>query len=347
MPIIQQTDYNPPYFFRNTHVNTIYSNLMRPVMPLAYTRERVELSDGDFVDLDWSKVGSDKLLFCLHGLEGHARKHYMAAMMKFFNASPKWTESTEKWDAVGMNLRGCSGEDHRLLRGYHSGYTNDLAYILDTLVTSKQYKQIVLVGFSIGGNIALKYAGEMGANISSSISHIVALSVPCDLTACSLAFETPKNIIYLNQFLMTLKQKVRKKALKFPHEFDLQKVIKAKNFREFDNAYTAPVNGFNDCFDYWTQASCLPHLQNIVTPTLLVNTLDDTFLAPSCFPYQVAEEKPNFYLETPQKGGHLGYMWPDKDGYLWTEKRAWQFVNAPNSSHIKSPLSSNSQKLQV
>ncbi len=344
MPIIKQTAYNPPFIFRNTHINTIYSNLMRPIMPLQYLRERVEFSDGDFLDLDWSKVGSDKLLFCVHGLEGHARKHYMAAMMNFFNAPPASANSTEKWDAVGMNLRGCSGEDNRLLNGYHSGYTKDLAHILNKIILSKQYKQIVLVGFSIGGNIVLKYAGEMGNTLSSIISHIVALSVPCDLTACSMAFETPKNIVYLNQFLMSLKQKVRRKALKFPNQFDLQKALKAKNFREFDNAYTAPVNGFKDCFDYWTQASCLPHLPKIAAPTLLVNALDDTFLAPSCFPYQVAREKPDFYLEIPEKGGHLGYMWPDKDGYLWTERRVWQFVNAHKSSHTKSPLSSNLQR---
>jgi uncharacterized protein len=345
MPIIKQTDYQPPFLFQNTHVNTIYSNLMRPVMPLPYQRERVEFSDGDFLDLDWSKTGSDKLLFCVHGLEGHARKHYMAAMMKFFNAPPAWTNSDEKWDAVGMNLRSCSGEDNRLLGNYHSGYTTDLAYILDTIIASKKYKQIALVGFSIGGNIVLKYAGEMDKKLSSTISHIVALSVPCDLTACSMAFETPKNCVYLAQFLMTLKQKIRRKAAKFSDSFDLKGALKAKNFRDFDNAFTAPVNGFDDCFDYWDKASCLPYLHNISAPTLLVNTLDDTFLAPSCFPYNIAAEKPDFYLETPEKGGHLGYMWPDKDGYLWTERRTWQFIHAPEkSSHVKSQLSSNLQK---
>ena len=320
---------------------------MRPVMSLPYERQRVELSDGDFVDLDWSKVNSDKLLFCVHGLEGHARKHYMAAMMKFFNAPPSWTNSAEKWDAVGMNLRSCSGEDNRLLENYHSGFTKDLAFLLHKIVASKKYKQIVLVGFSIGGNIVLKYAGEMGSSLSSSISHIVALSVPCDLTSCSLAFETPKNIIYLNQFLMTLKQKIRKKARQFPNSFDLKTALKAKNFREFDNAYTAPVNGFKDCFDYWEKASCLPHLKNIAAPTLLINTLDDTFLAPSCYPYEIAAEKPNFFFETPAKGGHLGYMGPDKEGYLWTERRTWQFVNTQMSFPVKSPLSSNSQMRQV
>jgi uncharacterized protein len=345
MPIIAHTDYKPPMLFRNTHINTIYTNLMRPIMPLPYVRERVELLDGDFLDLDWSKAESDKLLFCVHGLEGHARKHYMAAMMKFFNAPPSWTNSTEKWDAVGMNLRGCSGEDNRLLGNYHSGYTLDLTYILDKIIASNRYKQIVLVGFSVGGNIVLKYAGEMGNRLASSISHIVALSVPCDLTGCSLAFETRKNFIYLKQFLMTLKDKIREKALKFPNSFDLEKALRAKNFRDLDNAFTAPVNGFDDCFDYWRKASSLPYLKNITVPTLLVNNLDDTFLSPSCFPYKVATEKPDFYLETPEKGGHLGYMWPDKDGYLWTERRTWQFINAQASSRTKSPLSSSLQKL--
>jgi uncharacterized protein len=316
---------------------------MRPIMSLPYMRERVEFSDGDFLDLDWSKVGSDKLLFCVHGLEGHARKHYMAAMMTYFNEPPKSAKSTEKWDAVGMNLRSCSGEDNRLLNKYHSGYTDDLAFILQKIVNSKQYKQIVLVGFSIGGNLVLKYAGEMGNRLHSTISHLVALSVPCDLTACSLQFEMPTNRIYLTQFLMTLKYKIRKKALKFPNGFDLKQALIAKNFRDFDNAFTAPVNGFKDCFDYWDKASCLSYLSHIIVPTLLINNLDDTFLTPSCFPYEVAHKSPHFYLETPEKGGHLGYMGTDKEGFLWSERRTWQFVNTQKSSRIKSPLSSSLQ----
>ena len=301
---------------------------MRPVVPLLYVRERIELLDGDFLDLDWSKVNSDKLLICVHGLEGHARKHYMAAMMRLFNTPPTISmNGSEKWDAVGINLRSCSGEDNRLLQGYHSGKTEDLALIIDKIIAEKIYKQIVVVGFSIGGNIALKYAGEKGLNIPKEISHVVALSVPCDLKASGLVFEERRNIVYLNQFLITLKQKARRKAVKFPNQFDLNAALKAKTFRAFDDAFTAPINDFKDSFDYWSKASSLHWLNKITVPTLLINALDDTFLTPSCFPYEIAHENPNFYLQTPKNGGHLGFMSPDTEGYLWTERRTWEFVN--------------------
>lgn len=318
MPIVTNPTYSPPFIFKNTHINTIYSARLRHTFPLPYVRKRVTMPDDDFVDLDWSEMGSDKLVFCLHGLEGNSRRPYVAGMMKRFN--------TEGWDAVGMNLRGCSGEDNRYLKGYHSGCSDDLDWVLNTVLVEKKYRQIVLVGFSVGGNIALKYTGEKGRNLPSEISHVIAYSVPCNLESCSLIMETPKNFVYLLQFLITLKQKAKEKAEKFPNQFDLQRVLKAKNFRDFDSAYTAPINGFVDCFDYWTKASSAPLLKNIAVPTLLINALDDTFLAPQCFPTDVANENPNFHLEMPKRGGHLGFMSPDTEGYLWTEHRAWAFV---------------------
>ncbi len=319
MPIVNNSQYQAKFPFCNTHINTIYTNLCRKVMPLPYQRERVELPDGDFVDLDWSKKGSRKLAFCVHGLEGHARKHYMAGMMNLFN--------TEGWDAVGMNLRSCSGEDNRLLQGYHSGQTDDMAYVLNKIKAQNAYTQIVLIGFSVGGNIVFKYVGEAGKKLFSEISHVIGLSAPCDLKSCSMELEKPKNYVYLNQFLITLKQKARLKYSKFPQKFDLNKVVHAKQFRDFDSNYTAPINGFTDCFDYWDKASSLPHLENITVPTLLVNALDDTFLSPDCFPKQLAHQKDNFYLEMPRFGGHLGFMNMDKQGYLYTERRTLSFVN--------------------
>lgn len=322
MPVLETKQYKPPFIYRNTHSNTIYTALFRPLFQLPYIRERIYTPDNDFLDLDWSRVGSDKLLICVHGLEGHARKPYMRGMMHYFN-----NQIEDTWDTVGMNLRSCSGEDNWLLNGYHSGKSDDLDCVVEYIRHKYSYKQIAIIGFSIGGNIVLKYAGEKGHGIPSEISHVIGYSVPCDLVACGWGFEKPKNWLYLNQFLMTLKPKARQKARRFPKQFDLKRTLNARNFREFDSAYTAPINGFKDCFDYWHQVSSLRVLQNIRVPSLLLNAQDDTFLTPECFPFKEARLNPYFHLEVSEKGGHLGFMSPDTEGYLWTEHRAWNFIN--------------------
>jgi uncharacterized protein len=320
MPIIENSTYQAPFLFRNTHINTIYTSLMRSTPTLPFVRERVPTPEDDFIDLDWSRVGSEKLLICTHGLEGHGRKHYVAWMMKRFN--------TEGYDAVSMNLRGCSGEDNRFLKGYHSGKSDDLDFIIKKILLEEKYQNIVLIGFSVGGNITLKYAGEKGEDMPKEVSHVIAFSVPCDLLASGYEFNKPKNFIYLKQFLISLKQKARKKDKLFPNQFDLKKVLKAQNFFEFDDSFTAPINGFENAVDYYTKARCLNVLDKIKPPTLLVNALDDTFLSPNCFPKLLAEQMPHFYLEMPTHGGHLGFMKPNTEGYLWTEERAWGFVKA-------------------
>ena len=353
MPLIENKTYQPPLLYRYTHFNTIYTALWRPLFDLAYERERIDTSDGDFIDLDWSRVGSDKLLICVHGLEGHARKPYVRGIMHYFNQkrSKKQAKTTKSntlqvgWDTVGVNLRSCSGEDNRFLYGYHSGKSEDLDFVVETILAEKKYKQIAIIGFSVGGNIVFKYAGEKGKDLPAEVTHVMGFSVPCDLAGCSMEIEKPKNWIYLNQFLMSLKPKARKKAQLFPGSFDIKKALKSRNFREFDSAYTGPVNGFENCFDYWEKSSCLPLLKNITVPTLLINAKDDTFLSPSCFPYEVAQQNPNFHLEVTERGGHLGFMSPDTEGYLWTEHRAWDFVH--NTSAVNPQPSTKGQVVKV
>ena len=322
MPFIEKSTYQPPPRFRNMHVNTLYPALVRTVKGIDYQRIRLDLPDTDFLDLDWSftqiETHTDKLVVCVHGLEGHARRPYMAGMMKRFNK--------EGYDAVGINLRGCSDEHNRKLACYHSGFTDDLAYIIDEIVAEGRYKNIVIVGFSVGGNIVLKYGGEKSHNLPKEVKNIITFSVPCDLEAGSIELEKKQNRFYQWQFLVTLKQKARVKFQRFPNAFNLEEALKAQYFRQFDDHFTAPVNGFLDATDYWTKASSLPYLPKIVVPTLLVNAADDSFLSPSCFPIDLAQSSDIFHLEIPKFGGHLGFMSFDTEGYLWTENRAIQFV---------------------
>jgi hypothetical protein len=323
MPFIENATYRVPRLYANSYVNTIYPALFRSNKGVNFQRQREEMPDGDFVDFDWSyapKGTVTKLLICVHGLEGHARKPYMANMMRRFN--------TEGYDAVGINMRGCSGEDNRLLQGYHSGRTDDLAYLVNKMAAAKHYTEIVIIGFSVGGNIVLKYAGEQGQQLPDVVKKIVTFSVPCNLAACSFELEKPKNYIYQWQFLVTLKQKARAKFKRFPNSFNLDKVLTAKYFRQFDDYYTAPINGFENAEDYWAKASSLSFLPFIKVPTLLVNAADDSFLEASCYPLDLAHTSPVFHLEIPRKGGHLGFMAADTEGYFWTEHRAWAFVNS-------------------
>ncbi len=321
MPIIQNSTYTPGYFFKNHHINTLYPALFRTSKGLDYQRIRYELPENDFFDADWSfqtkEPTTNRLAICIHGLEGNARRPYMMGMMKRFNS--------EGVDSVGLNLRGCSGEPNRLLQGYHSGHTADLNHLIETIIAENKYTDITLVGFSVGGNIALKYGGEKGDLVSPFIRRIIAFSVPCDLKGCSLEFEKPLNRFYQWQFLVTLKQKARIQNARFPNRFLLDKVLTAKYFRQFDDYYTAPLNGFKDAEDYWAKASCKSHLPNIRIPTLLVSAVDDSFLAETCYPTEFAASSTLFYLEMPRSGGHLGFMSPDTEGVLWTENRAIEF----------------------
>jgi uncharacterized protein len=321
MPIVQNSTYNPSYLFKSKHLNTLYPALFRTSKGVDFQRIRYELPENDFFDADWSLQTAEptthRLLICIHGLEGNARRPYMVGMMRRFNK--------EGIDAVGLNLRGCSGEPNRLLAGYHSGHTADLDFLINTILRDKKYTDITLLGFSVGGNIALKYGGEKSDLMSPTIKRIIAFSVPCDLKNCSMELEKPNNWFYQWQFLVTLKQKARIQNARFPNQFDLDKVLTAKYFRQFDDYYTAPVNGFRDAEDYWAQASSAPHLSNIKVPSLLITALDDSFLADTCYPTDFAASSALFHLETPKYGGHLGFMSPDTEGVLWSEKRAIEF----------------------
>ena len=323
MPLILNSSYLPvSSFYQNPDLNTLSAALLRKVKTTIVERERLDLPDGDFLDLDWiQKSSSTKLALTIHGLEGNARRAYMTGMMKKFSA--------EGWDAAGINMRGCSGEDNRFLNGYHSGKSEDLDFVVRYCLSKyPHYQTLIIVGFSIGGNIALKYAGEQGPAIPEQVKSVITFSVPCDLAGCSYVLETKRNRFYQWQFLVTLKRKAKDKIKQYPDSFNIEKVLKAKFFRGFDDHFTAPINGYKDAWDYWTQVSCLNYLEAIKIPTLLVNAKDDSFMNEDCYPKEIAANKDNFYLEIPNHGGHLGFMGANKQGFVWTEERAFDFTRS-------------------
>lgn len=318
MPVIQSSTYKPPFFLRHRHLQTIYPALFRKLPRVHYERVRFTTADQDFLDLDFSRIGSKKVVLILHGLEGNATRQYVKGMVHIFNQGG--------YDTVSMNFRGCSGEPNQLLRFYHSGETGDLGQVIDHLTTLDQYDSIHLVGFSLGGNVTLKYLGEQGVDIHPSIRSAVTFSVPCDLQDSSVELEKKHNTVYMRRFIRELGLKLQAKAQRFPGMINLDNYHTIKSFREFDDRYTAPIHGFPDALTYWDRCSSKPFLENIRIPTLLVNALDDPFLGKGSFPYEAAARNPHFYLETPSHGGHVGFV-TFGGTFYWSERRAFGFIS--------------------
>ncbi|MFK7931935.1 MAG: YheT family hydrolase [Saprospiraceae bacterium] len=322
MPFIANSTYQPPFFFRHYHLNTIYPALLRNVSGVNYERETIDTPDDDFIDLDWSKMGNGKqVVLVLHGLEGSADRHYIRGMIRQFNE--------QGWDGVGKNFRSCSGRPNRQKRSYHMGASDDLEVVINHLI-SIGYEEIIVVGFSLGANVTLKYLGEQGTRLPPQVKAGVAFSVPLHIVSANLYINRPRNKLYLKRFLDSLNEKVRIKATLYPELKELIPAQLPRDFTEFDDIFTGPIHGFKDAHDYWIQTSSKQFLPNINVPTLIVNALDDSFLSPQCYPHAEAEANNLLYLETPKHGGHVGFTTWGRT--FWSEQRAWAFVKEKTQS---------------
>jgi predicted alpha/beta-fold hydrolase len=326
MPIIKSA-FSPTLPFKNGHFNTMYRPLFTKDI-CSYTRKRITTWDADFIDLDFSFVGSKTLVLLIHGLEGSSKSRYIASTSNHLN--------NKGLDTVCFNLRSCSGEDNLLLSTYHSGKTEDVAFVIAHLLENYNYDNIVLVGFSLGGNLTLKYLGEYQEKLSSKIKGGIAISVPVDITSAEQEMDKIKNKLYVEIFFKTLKNKILEKAHKFPeYPLNKDKLFKATKFKHLEKLYTVPVFGFESPEDYWKKASSKPYLLKIDRPTLLVNAKDDTFLSSACYPTKAALQSKNFYLEITDYGGHCGFIQSFKtQENTWLEKRISSFI----SEKIQIPL---------
>jgi len=303
--------------FRNGHISTIYSGVMRKVEGVNQKRERITLPDQDFIDLDWSYAGNKtkQLLVVLHGLEGNAQRHYMLGSAKMANQN--------NMDAVCVNFRGCSGEVNKTFQSYHSGKTDDLASVIKHITTQFDYDTIYLNGFSLGGNVILTYLGET-SELPKQLKAAVTVSVPVYLRGSLEQLMSYKNYVYSKKFLRNLRSKLIEKQHLFPQIINNQDLSTVKTLKDFDDVYTSKAHGFKDAYDYYEQASSLQYLKNISIPTLLINAQNDSFLSKECYPINEAEQNPNFYLEIPKYGGHVGFY--DEQNTYYSEKRMLQFI---------------------
>ena len=321
MALVDQSSYNPKIYFKSKHFNTIYRTLFQNII-IHYQRKRLETNDGDFLDLDFSLANSSSIAIVIHGLEGSSDSTYVKSLTTVLNQNGI--------DAVALNLRGCSGEPNRLLSSYHSGKTDDLIEVISYIEENYPYDHIHIIGFSLGGNMTLKFLGENGYEVSSKIKSAVTVSVPCDLYGSSINLAKVSNLVYMQRFLKTLKRKTLIKSKQFPDSFLKNEAIKnAKSFFDFDNLYTAPAHGFKDAFDYWEKNSSKQFIPNIKIPTLLITSSDDPFLSESCIPVQEAKNNSNFYLELTKYGGHVGFNTNFLSfEELWLENRIVEFLKS-------------------
>ena len=321
-------EYNPSFLFKNAHANTISAALFRKKLPLDYERQRFILNDGDFIDLDFVRKGEDKLVILMHGLEGSSDRAYIRGMAKIF--------SQNNFDVLSFNFRGCSGEPNLTMKGYHMAATEDLEEVILSLHKSDIYKNIYLLGFSLGGSVVLRFLANQGNNpVFHKVKGGVAFSVPLHLVEANKAIGKFENILYRLRFLRSLKRKMKQKQEQFPD----MPFFPAKweyNFTFFDDFYTGPFHGFLNAKDYWEKAGVLSQLSKISLPCLLVNAEDDSFLSPFCFPNQLDFEMANFHFLKPKWGGHVGFMPVNKNGFLWSEELALHFLNTIHQKGVYS-----------
>ena len=313
------SDYTPPLLFKNGHFATIYSGIIRSVNGVVQKRERITLSDGDFLDLDWSDsvTPTQKLVILLHGLEGDAQRPYITGSAKILNQNG--------YDTCAVNYRGCSGEPNVKYRSYHSGATEDLIEVLNHILNTKNYSEIYLKGFSLGGNLLLKYLGE-GNDVPKEIKGAVAVSVPCNLHDSCKQLLSIKNIMYAIKFKGNLLGKLRQKQHMFPNKISDNDIKSIKTLKDFDDIYTSQAHGFEDALDYYKKSSSLQFLPHIQVPSLIINAKDDSFLGPECYPIKETGKNTKLFLEMPSYGGHVGFW--GKNNITYTEKRALAFFDS-------------------
>ena len=311
--------YKPPILLPNGHLQTIYPTLFRKLDHSFYIRERISTPDDDFLDLDWSRRGSRRLAIISHGLEGSSHRPYVVGMAHALNLAG--------WDVLAWNFRSCSGEINWQLKFYHNGATDDLYLVIKHALETDRYKEISLIGFSMGGNLSLVYLGQQADRINRHITKSIVFSVPGDLKSSSIKLSHLINSLYMRRFLRSLHVKVKAKMVLFPDRIDDNNFIQIKNFKHFDDRYTAPIHGFKDAEDYWRRCSGNQFIPDIRIPTLIINAANDPFLTEKCFPVRETDQSKFVTLEISRAGGHVGFVSFNKKGLYWSEIRAKDFLN--------------------
>jgi uncharacterized protein len=311
--------YHAPGWLPGGHLQTLYPALFLRGPDLPYRRERWELDDGDFLDVDW--MDGDRgtpLVVVFHGLEGSSRSPYAKKLMAHARQ--------RGWRGAVIHFRGCSGEPNRLPRAYFAGDSAEIQTALQRIRSASAVPAMHAVGISLGGNALLKWLGESGGQAGSIIQSAAAISAPLDMRAAGHALDSGFNRrVYTAHFLSTLKRKSLDKAMRHPEALDADAIRKAATFREFDTHVTARLHGYRDAEDYWLRTSSKPGLKHIAVPTLVLNAKNDPFLPASALP-SAADVSASVVLEQPDEGGHVAFPQGPFPGNIdWLPQRVLEF----------------------
>jgi len=345
-----------PPWLPDSHSQTLYGALAAHYHRIAFVRERVDTPDGDFVDFDWSGPGlfphrppagapaqeppagrtaaarwmtdtdwqalpqaaDVPAAVIFHGLEGSSLSRYAQAIGQYFRA--------RGWVVAVAHFRGCSGTPNRLARAYYSGDSEEIGFMLQAARRRLPQARWHAIGVSLGGNALIKHLGEQAGAVSW-LAAAAGVSVPLDLVAAgqNLSRGFVNRQIYTRFFLRTMKAKVLEKARRFPGAIDVLRVSQARDLREFDDAYTAPMHGFRNALDYWTRASSKPWLRSIAVPCLVLNARNDPFLPEPSLPGP-DDCSPSVLLHQPAAGGHAGFVTGAFPGHgRWLPQRLARF----------------------
>ena len=307
-------------------MQTIYASLFAPKPRVIYRRERWELADGDFLDLDWVDGAADKpLLVLFHGLEGSSQGHYALALMDALRQ--------KNWSGVVVNFRGCSGTPNRLARAYHSGDSAEIKMVLSYLKAHVGDQALYAAGISLGANALLKWLGESGLEAQKLVAGAAAISAPVDLTSAGKRLDKGFNrYSYTRHFLHTLRRKTQYKIITHRLPIAPRDLRTAKTLYAFDDLYTAPMHGYRNADDYWQRASSKPWLNSITVPTLIVHAHNDPFLSARTY---LEEDllSPSITLDLPRQGGHVGFVSGPFPGNLnWLPNRVLNFFTQNQNS---------------
>ena len=292
-----RANFKPAWWLRSTHLQTLWGTLFHRLPQIALRREKFELPDGDFIDLDWGPNESGPIVVILHGLEGNSHSHYVSGLLAELQK--------RGWRSVVMHFRGCGGQPNRLPRSYHSGDTGDFRELIKALKFRDPGIPISAVGFSLGGNALLKYLGECPGR--ALLDSAVAVCVPMVLGECAARLDRGFSKIYQWWLLYSLKRKIREKSTLTPLPIDLYKLWACHTFREFDDLVTAPLHGFHNAQDYYRQVSARQFLASITTPTLIIHAQDDHFMSANVLATP-DELSPEVSVEIALGGGHIGFI---------------------------------------
>ena len=313
--------FRPAWWCAGPHAQTIWGSVLRPVPRVPVRRERWETPDGDFLDLDQldGPAGSP-VLVVLHGLEGSSRSKQVLGLLREARRAG--------WRAVALNFRSCSGQMNRLRRSYHAGETSDLGWVIDRLAQEDPAARILCAGFSLGGNVLLKYLGERGETAPLQLRAAVAISTPFDLAASARGLEKGFSRRYRRRIVAGLQRKTLQKVRQYPDLVDRSKLRAARTLEQFDDTVTAPVHGFRNAEEYWAASSSLQFLPRIRRPTLLINARDDPFLPGDLLPVREVAANPHLHALFTDHGGHMGFLSGVLPGLpaAWSESEALTFL---------------------